>query len=112
MELKHKIRECPQCGMVFEGGYAGRALAGHMWLAHQIRSGYKAELEDKIKALETELKRVRAESKQEIMDLQLELRSANDMWGQALCPHCHSAIDLHKQTIDKQTGKKGFQCPD
>ena len=47
---------CPECQKELSGK---RALAGHLWLAHQKRPGWKWELTTKVRQLEAELQQTK-----------------------------------------------------
>lgn len=91
---------CPDCGKVLA---TKKARAGHMWIVHRTRPGWKFELESKVAALEAELSVASAK----LEELGAGMKHAKDvalMSEVALsfaestgtkCPKCHQAYYLH-----------------
>jgi len=118
MVLKHKIRKCPDCGIVFEGGNAGKALAGHVWLKHHRRIGYKAELEGEVARLKGRVNELIAQcSSQEIKLKQANTEVAKVRDSLGTCYYCHNPLGniLYHELVEgnvKLDGKRvvAFKC--
>lgn len=72
--------ECPECEKELKNA---RALAGHMWFAHNKRIGDKADLREEIKKLESE-DRINADTSEKIRQISETLSDVNDKIEQLL----------------------------
>ena len=119
MVLKYKMRKCPECGVIFEGHYAGRALAGHLWLKHQQRAGVKAELEGEIAKLKQKYSDLVARFNNLVSEneqLELAQSQAVDEAKKVrrelgTCPLCYKdlgSILYHDKVEAKFEGKGGY----
>ena len=118
MVTGYKMRKCQECGVLFEGRYAGRALAGHLWLKHQQRAGIKAKLEGEIARSKRQYNELVArfnalvDSKEQLELAQsATVSKAKEQVEEAgKCPFCGFSLSTHHRFADILMGK-GFRCP-
>jgi hypothetical protein len=98
---------CPECGKQLSNKHA---IAGHLWLAHQKRAGWKWELEKKVEQLTAELQQ--ANNKVCRMDMEtMTLQKDNTKlkrWtsGDNICLNCgHDMGMMHRKEIITTNGK-------
>lgn len=133
-----RILTCPECGKQFSGRYAGRAYAGHMWLAHFKRVGQRGEivrlkqqidslikerdsLKGKYEGLRGEYNKMKENRDQlgkMVKDLyneegslsQRQVISADNSFNWNYCPVCGQPKSKHRQIKDLIYGKQ-WECP-
>jgi hypothetical protein len=112
-----KIRACHDCDKVYHGPNAGKALAGHVWLKHHKRIGFRRELEARVEQLQVALKasedreRVLADKlKSALTDLEAEKRMLRPAATGDYCPKCGKPISDHEQRHDLLSGKVRYLC--
>jgi ribosomal protein S27AE len=101
-----KVRTCHDCGKVYVGPNAGKALAGHVWLKHHKRIGIRRELEAKIEELQVALQA----SKSRVRVLEGELEEALTALDKEKCPECGKRLAEHEQSRDLATKQLRYYC--
>lgn len=125
--------KCYDCDKTFP---TKKGRAGHMWLSHRTRPGWKFEIQSKVASLEEELvqckssyqallqqnqKRVQvatfeqSESEVRVQELESQLKYpfySNDLLKDGkYCPKCGKLISRHRVINDLLLGKR-MECPE
>lgn len=113
MDMKNNLSDNkPKCKLCDYTAKNNRALAGHMWFAHQKRVGWKAEMSETIS-----LQRVQIlELTKENLDLKNQVRGAEAQLALAefinvKCEKCGAAYADHKKTSLQGSKGVAFLCP-
>jgi uncharacterized C2H2 Zn-finger protein len=89
--------KCPECEKELK---SKRAYAGHMWLSHQKRPGWKWELTTRVRQLEAELTQAKRElvtvsgNQAAMAQENVKLKQQVKQWQvvDENCPSCHMAL--------------------
>lgn len=98
MKLKEK---CPECGKQLRNR---KALAGHMWMAHDIRIGNKAEVE-RLKKENEEINNIKEEVTTDgkaIEEIRGQLMELKEILLNGLKPHKEEIIDTSSEKTEEK----------